>query len=86
MAMTKEEMRAREQRYLWLKAALKPGDYVMHKRCLGYVEEHIFTGWDGPWICGKATGDTQRVNGTDRSANDIAPSNVTHINRRPIGN
>lgn len=70
----------------------RPGDIITHTRCMGLVEEHRFTGLDGPWMCGRATTDTARLAawGSDRAhgargwTNDIAPTNVTHINRVPV--
>ena len=70
----------------------RPGDILTHTRCMGLVEEHRFTGFDGPWMCGRATTDTARlaVLGSERAhgargwTNDIAPANVTHINRVPV--
>lgn len=70
----------------------RPGDILTHTRCMGLVEEHRFTGFDGPWMCGQATSDTARlaVLGSERAhgargwTNDIAPTNVTHINRVPV--
>lgn len=64
---------------------LKIGDTITHTRCLGLIEEHIFTGWDGHWICGRATKCTLRLSpGIARKTNDIAPGNITHINREPV--
>lgn len=72
-----------------VKLLVKPGDFVMHTRCMGVVEEHIFTQFDGEWMCGWPTPDTKRIEGSSprargQYANDIAPSSVTHINRTPI--
>lgn len=68
---------------------LKQGVVITHTRCMGCIEEHEFSGWDGPWICGVPTKDTFKLSGSkgrrsDHSTNDIAPANVTHIDRVPI--
>lgn len=68
---------------------VKRGDILTHARCLGCIEEHIFDGYDGAWMCGWPTADTKRLAGVSQRsrgqyANDIAPSAVTHINRTPI--
>lgn len=63
---------------------VKPGDTLTHTRCMGTIEEHVYTGNDGHWLCGKPTRDTVRLGGSKYEANDIAPSNVTHINRTPV--
>lgn len=70
----------------------QPGDILTHTRCMGLVEEHRFTGMDGPWMCGNATTDTcslahrrsPRAHGAKGWTNDISPANVTHINRIPV--
>lgn len=66
----------------YIQYILKKGDLITHKRCLGIIEEHYFTGFDGKWICGKATKETEKYYGSD--ANDISMKNITHINREPI--
>jgi hypothetical protein len=63
---------------------LRIGDTITHTRCCGFVEEHIYTGHDGPWLCGKPTKDTKRLGGLKSDVNDISPKNVTHINRNPV--
>lgn len=63
---------------------VKPGDTLTHTRCMGIIEEHIYTGSDGRWLCGRPTRDTLRLGGSKWAANDIAPCNVTHINRTPV--
>ncbi|MFO0580533.1 MAG: hypothetical protein U1A78_41710 [Polyangia bacterium] len=67
-----------------LREHLQPGDTLTHSRCMGYIEEHVFTGWDGEWICGRPTHDTRRWNGSKYAVNDIAPGSVTHVNRMPV--
>ena len=61
------------------------GDLLTHTRCMGSIEEHLFTGFDGEWICGKATKETIKYGGS-KTTNDIAPANVTHINRELVMN
>lgn len=63
---------------------LKLGDTVTHTRCMGCVEEHIYIGNDGYWLCGKPTKDTVRLGNSKYEVNDIYPCNVTHINRVPV--
>lgn len=63
---------------------LKVGDTLTHTRCAGCIEEHIYTGRDGAWLCGTPTRDTLRLEGSRRSVNDISANNVTHINRVPV--
>jgi hypothetical protein len=58
---------------------------------MGYLEEHVYLGDDGPWFRGRPTKDTmlmERLEGSaeENDVNDIFPSNVTHINRVPIEN
>ncbi|MDP9412686.1 MAG: hypothetical protein M3Q08_01035 [Pseudomonadota bacterium] len=70
-----------------LEPHLEEGVTLTHTRCMGLVEEHIFTGMNGRWLCGFPTSDTLRLSATgnyDGAANDIAPANVTHINRVPV--
>ena len=63
---------------------VRPGDTLTHTRCMGCLEEHLYTGDDGPWLCGRPTKDTVRLGGSKEPTNDISPHNVTHINRIPI--
>lgn len=67
---------------------LREGDTITHTRCMGCVEEHIFTGYgergSSRWLCGKPTRDTARLGGSKYEADDILFANVTHINRVPI--
>jgi len=63
---------------------LKPGDVITHTRCMGCLEEHVFTEMEGPWICGFPTADTMLIEGERDETDDIHPNNVTHINRIPI--
>jgi len=73
MKRTKHEARVRRM--------VKLGDTLTHTRCLGCIEEHIYTGIEGNWLRGKPTADTLRLGGSMHEANDISPRNVTHINR-----
>lgn len=61
---------------------LKKGDLITHTRCLGVIEEHYFTGFDGVWICGKPTKETKKFGGME--TNDIHFKNITHINREHV--
>lgn len=63
---------------------IKRGDTLTHTRCIGCIEEHVYTGADGHWLCGTPTVDTLRLGGSSFPVNDIAPVNVTHINRVPV--
>lgn len=63
---------------------IRPGDTLTHTRCMGCLEEHIYTRNDGPWLCGKPTRDTVRLGGFKFEIDDISPLNVTHINRIPV--
>ena len=63
---------------------VKPGDTLTHTRCMGIIEEHIYTGNGDRWLCGKPTRDTLRLGGSKYEVNDITPTNVTHINRVPV--
>lgn len=67
-----------------VRSLLRVGDTLTHTRCMGCLEEHIYTGNDGHWLCGKPTQDTLRLGGSNHEVNDIAPANVTHINRTPV--
>lgn len=71
-----------------LEQFLKPGDTITHTRCMGCVEEHVYIEGEGPWLCGRATPDTIRIEGWDLAddhyTDDISPANVTHINRTPL--
>lgn len=67
-----------------LRKILRPGDTITHTRCMGCLEEHIYTGNDGQCLCGRPTRDTIRLGGPNREVNDIVPGNVTHINRIPV--
>lgn len=74
-----------------LRAVLLLGDVITHTRCMGHIEEHVFTGFDGLWITGTPTRDTMlmaRGIGArlrqDDHVNNIAASSVTHINRVPV--
>jgi hypothetical protein len=60
------------------------GNLITHTRCMGVIEEHYFTGWDGKWMCGKPTKETKKYGG--EKTNDISPLNITHINRELVEN
>lgn len=77
-----------------LKSVLKGGEALMVTRCMGTVAEYVFSNqWDGLWLCGYSTYDTDRILNPERlrprghkpgKVNDIAPMAVTHINRVPV--
>lgn len=72
-----------------LDAHLKVGDVLTHRRCLGILEEHVYTARDGRWLCGTPTSDTCAISGIDEAdralpVRDISPLNVTHLNRVPL--
>lgn len=68
-----------------VKKHLRPGDLITHTVCMGELQEHVFTGYDGNWLCGKPTKLTVKY-GTcvNKYTNDISPDNITHINRQPV--
>ena len=75
-----------EKAYIKLvKSIVKEGDLLTHTRCLDSIEEHIFARYDGNWMCGQPTKLTKKYGGSHMFANDIAPLNVTHINRQTPG-
>lgn len=81
----------KQDRIALVKRFVKIGDVLTHSGCCGIISEHEFTGWDGAWMCGRPTPDTFRFNKMEgrrgeicNSADDIAPDNVTHINRVPV--
>lgn len=58
---------------------------ITHRVCGGFLEEHVFTGFDDGLLCGFPTSDTLRMHvGTYGLATDITPSSVTHIDRCPV--
>lgn len=67
-----------------IRRILRRGDTITHTRCMGCVEEHVFTKYGERWLCGKPTRDTVRLGGSKHDADDISFNNVTHINRIPI--
>ncbi len=70
-----------------VKRVVKVGDVLTHTRCMGCLEEHIFTGWDGEWMCGDpAPAPAFFADLSAEPVNDIAPGNVTHINSVPVEN
>lgn len=85
MALTPEQIAEIEAARERLLPYLKPGVIITHTRCLGVIEEHFFTGFDGLALCGKATPDSIALGASSCGiANDISPRNVTHINRFPV--
>ena len=80
-----DQVMDKDEREALVRKLVKPGDTLTHTRCMGCVEEHIYTGDDGHWLCGKPTKDTVRLGGSRYEADDISPRNVTHINRVPVG-
>ncbi|MDD5056555.1 MAG: hypothetical protein PHQ60_02180 [Sideroxydans sp.] len=84
MAKSVEEKAKHEE---LVRRFVKIGDTLTHTRCMGCVEEHIYTGTTNDtyaWLCGKPTRDTVRLGGSKYIVNDITPGNVTHINRIPV--
>ncbi len=80
----KEKQLDKDEHEATVRRLVKLGDTLTHTRCMGCVEEHIYTGDDGRWLCGKPTRDTVRLGGSKHEINDISPCNVTHINRVPV--
>jgi len=85
----KAKLAAIQLRAEQLNCLVKEGDVLTHTRCMGYLEEHSFCGWDGLWIVGIPTKDTMKhgkLEGkdTDNLVNDISPGHVSHINRIPV--
>lgn len=79
MKWTKEESKHIET----VKKYLKKGDLITHTRCMNILEEHIFTGYDGHWLCGKPTKMTKKYSEfSERYTDDISPLHVSHINRQ----
>lgn len=74
----------KEQYEKTVRKFLRVGDTITHSRCMGCLEEHIYTGDEGRWLCGTPTKDTIRLGGSRYAVNDIAPCNVSHINRTPV--
>ena len=62
----------REERIAILERHLGLGTLLTHTRCGGCLEEHVFTGRDGAWLCGKPTRETKLHGGSKLAANDIA--------------
>ncbi|WP_332772967.1 hypothetical protein [Phenylobacterium sp.] len=87
--MTPEQIAASRAARETIAELVKVGDTLTHTRCMGFAEEHIFTGFDGHWLCGRPSPDTKRIakllgEGPCAAVNDIAAINVTHINRQPV--
>jgi hypothetical protein len=77
----------KEARLALLKKHLVKGDYILHTRALGRVQEHTFVSWDGLWIIGRPTSNTITIEkGIKLGPSTIHPMSVTHINREPIAN
>lgn len=91
-----DRIQARHAHADLVKRLVKPGDVLTHTRCMGIIEEHEFTSWSGKWMCGIPTRDTFLFGGANgipsegkrtsiwNLADDISPTNVTHINRVPV--
>ena len=77
----KELTKAQKAHIKMIKSLVKKGDLITHTSCMGALEEHIFTGYDGQWMCGKPTKMTKKYGFNKDAVNDISPLNVTHINR-----
>jgi len=73
-----------ERRIGLLRKYLLKGDLLTHVRCMGFIEEHVFTKWDGHWMCGLPTTTTKHYSNYSSGVTDIGPRNVTHVNRCPI--
>jgi hypothetical protein len=89
MALTPEQLAEnealRKKNEEILARHLKIGDTLTHTRCCGILEEHLYIGHDGRWICGKPTKDQVRLTKCTRhEVNDISPLSVTHLNRVPL--
>lgn len=65
---------------------IKPGDIITHERCMGCIEEHIYTGRHGYWFCGKPTKDTIKLGDLEKDdyADDISVKHILYINRVPV--
>lgn len=63
------------------KPRLREGDLLTHTVCMGSMQEHYFVRWDGNWIVGRPTRLTALLTGTRTQVDDIAASNITHVNR-----
>lgn len=59
---------------------LEYGDLVTASMCGDGIAEYYFTGFDGIWMTGRATKETRLCYGS-ATADDIFPSNISHINR-----
>lgn len=77
-----EKIQFNVERAALLRRHLKIGDLLTHTRCMGSLEEHVFTGWNGHWLCGRRTAETKKYSKfSSKLVDDIAPMNVTHVNR-----
>lgn len=74
----------KSNKYYMVKKYLKEGDLITHTRCMGCIENHYFTKYEGNWICGKPSADTIKIEGCKLHANDISYNNITHINFVPL--
>lgn len=79
-----EKIQPKETHDAMVRRLIQKGDTLTHTRCSGIIEEHLYTGKDGHWLCGVPTKDTIRLGGSVYPATDISPLNVTHINRVPV--
>ena len=88
MSESLDNFAAREKHIALVHKYIRLGDTITHTRCMGCIEEHIYTGHDGIAFCGRPTKDTIRIEKIDPTfvsdVNDIHPANITHINRTPI--
>lgn len=88
-----ERTRQHRERFDLLQPFLEQGVTVSHTVCMGILKEHVLIDIEqfGPgeigmvWLVGYPTGDTMRIDGDAFAmCDDIAPLNVTHVNRVPI--
>lgn len=63
---------------------LEYGDLLTVATCGDSLAEYYFTGFDGCWMTGKSTKETLWCFGF-AEADDIFPTNITHINRCGVG-
>ena len=78
----KQFTKAQKDHIALVKSLVKKGDLLTHTRCMGALEEHIFTGYSGKWMCGKPTKMTKKYGScVGIYADDIHPLSITHINR-----
>jgi predicted alpha/beta-hydrolase family hydrolase len=85
-----ERQRKHDEALAVIAKHLQPGVIISHTVCMGGLTEHVYTGMEGMWLCGYPTTDTFNFGKMDERrrshwTNDIAPANVTHINRIAVG-